>query len=249
MPKLWIRVALLAGLSALAVHVALAAGHGSKAHWGYEGAEGPDNWSKAFPRCGGNSQAPIDIKGPFAAASAPIGVRYKPSKLRIIDNGHTIQVNYDAGSSMRVGKERFDLLQFHFHRPSEEKLDGEAKAMVVHFVHKSAAGKLAVIGVLLEEGKDSETISTLWSNLPKHAGKETVVSRVTIDASRLLPASLDYYHYMGSLTTPPCTEGVAFYILKHPVQVSKAQVAAFPYEMNARPVQPLNGRQVAESGK
>ena len=229
--------------------VSVAAGKG-EAHWGYEGAEGPDNWGKAFPTCGiGKSQSPIDITGPFKTVSDPIKVSYKESALKVLNNGHTIQVNYDSGSSMQIGKQSYELLQFHFHRPSEEKLGGKAKPMVAHFVHKSKEGKLAVIGVLIDEGKDNPLISTVWANLPKETGKENVVQKVKINASKFLPSSLGYYHFMGSLTTPPCSEEVAFYILKNTAQVSKAQVEAFPYKMNARPVQSLNGRQVAESGK
>lgn len=245
-----VRGVFLAGLCLAVFSGAWAAEKKGEAHWGYEGAEGPDHWGKLFPQCGtGKSQSPIDITGPFKKVSDRITVSYKESSLKILNNGHTIQVNYDPGSSMQIGKQRYELLQFHFHRPSEEKLSGKAKAMVAHFVHKSKEGKFAVIGVLVDEGKDNPLISTLWANLPKETGKENTVQKARINASAFLPSRLGYYHFMGSLTTPPCTEGVAFYILKNTAQVSKAQVEAFPYKMNARPVQPLNGRQVAESAQ
>ena len=130
---------------------------------------------------------------------------------------------------------KYDLVQFHFHKPSEEQINGQSKAMVIHFVHKSADGKLAVIGVLMNEGKANEMIQTLWSNLPKEENKENVVQTVKIDPSNLLPKSLAYYHYVGSLTTPPCTEGVDFYILKNPGEISKEQIETFPFHNNARP--------------
>lgn len=217
-------------------------------HWSYEGATGPAHWGEHFPECGaGKSQSPVDIRAPFKSDSDVIAIDYKQSPLKILNNGHTIQVNLEPGSSMTVHGQKYDLVQFHFHKPSEEEIDGQPKAMVIHFVHKSADGKLAVIGALVNEGKANETIQTLWSNLPKMEGKENDVTAVTINASNLLPSNLSYYHYIGSLTTPPCTEGVNFFILKTPMEMSKEQIAAFPFAKNARPVQPLNGRQLEES--
>ncbi len=223
--------------------------HGHKeVHWTYEGETGPEHWGKFFPQCStGKSQSPLDIHGPFTRGSAPLQISYKTSPLKILNNGHTIVVHYAPGSSMTINNKTYELLQFHFHRPSEEKIDGQPKAMVAHFVHKSFGGKLAVIGVLLDEGKENDLIKTLWANLPEKEGAESVVENVTIDANDLLPKKLDYYHYMGSLTTPPCTEGVAFYILKQTKSISLSQVEAFPFELNARPVQPPNGREIVES--
>ncbi|MDH4263420.1 MAG: carbonic anhydrase family protein [Spirochaetia bacterium] len=210
-------------------------------HWSYEGATGPDHWGEFFQTCSaGKSQSPVDIKGPFQSATTPITVSYKKSKLKVLNNGHTIQVNYDAGSSITIGDKTYDLLQFHFHRPSEERVNGERKAMVAHFVHKSADGKLAVIGVLIDKGQENALVKTIWANLPKEENKEEV-KNIEINVSDFLPKNLAYYHFTGSLTTPPCTEGVAFYILKDTVQLSQKQVDAFPFT-NARPTQPLNGR-------
>jgi carbonic anhydrase len=143
-----------------------------------------------------------------------------------------------------IGKDSFDLLQFHFHRPSEEKVNGKPMAMVVHFVHKNQAGKLAVLGVLLTEGAENATLKTIWANAPASEGPEVVVPNVKLNPAALVPKSLGYYSFEGSLTTPPCTEGVAFYILKTPAALSKDQVQAFPFKVNARPVQPLNGREI-----
>jgi len=146
---------------------------------------------------------------------------------------------------LKINKEVYNLLQFHFHRPSEEQIDGKPMAMVAHFVHKSAEGKLAVLGVLLNEGKDNEAIKTIWDNAPKAEGPEVVFDKIKFNPNSLVPAALTHYSYEGSLTTPPCTEGVNFYILKTPVDISKAQVNAFPFKRNARPVQPLNGRKIS----
>ncbi len=218
-------------------------------HWGYEGDNGPEHWGDNFPVCGkGKKQSPLNIVGPFEKSKDSLTVDYKEGPLKIINNGHTIQVNFEPGSTLTIGKESFDLLQFHFHRPSEEQVDGKNAAMVAHFVHKSKDGKLAVIGVLLNEGKESAAIKTLWANLPPKEGEEYMPAKVAFNPGSMLPKELGFYNYEGSLTTPPCTEGVQFYILKAPVELSKAQVAKFPFKLNARPVQSLNGRKITTGG-
>jgi carbonic anhydrase len=220
-------------------------GHGDKkvAHWDYEGAMGPENWGKEFPRCGkGKEQAPLDIKGPFLKARFSIAPDYKPGALRILNNGHTIQVNVNPGSKMRIDGVPFDLLQFHFHRPSEEALNGKRQAMVVHFVHKNASGELAVLGVLLQMGNENPIIKTLWDHAPKEEGPEQQPDGVMFNPANLLPREMDFYHYDGSLTTPPCTEKVKFFILRTMVNIAPEQVNQFPFKMNARPIQPLNDR-------
>lgn len=214
-------------------------------HWGYEGEAGPAAWGKEFPTCGlGKAQSPIDIKGPFEKATQSIKPDYKEGALKVVNNGHTIQVNVDPGSKLQIDKDSYDLLQFHFHRPSEEKVDGKPSAMVAHFVHKSAAGKLAVVGVLLNEGAENATLNNVWAAAPKKEGPEVVAKGTKINPGSLLPKTLNYYSFEGSLTTPPCSEGVTFYILKTPSTMAKAQIDAFPFKSNARPVQPLNGRKI-----
>jgi len=223
-----------------------------KAHavqWGYEGDKGPEHWGDAFPVCGkGKKQSPLNIIGPFEKSKETLSVDYKEGPLKMLNNGHTIQVNIEPGSSLKIGKESFDLLQFHFHRPSEEQVEGKNASMVAHFVHKSKEGKLAVIGVLLNEGKDSAAIKTLWANLPPKEGEEFLPAKVTFNPASMLPKEMGFYNYEGSLTTPPCTEGVQFYILKTSVDISKQQLAKFPFKLNARPVQALNGRKIAAGG-
>ena len=217
-------------------------------HWTYQGHGGPSEWGSLNPEFAacklGKLQSPIDIRGAKAADLPPIKFDYKPSALKIIDNGHTIQVNYAPGSSIDVGGARYELAQFHFHRPSEEKIDGKPFAMVAHLVHRNSAGKLAVVAVLLDKGGASELIDSLWKNIPKEKEKEAAAANVTIDAAKLLPGSKGYYTFQGSLTTPPCSEGVTWFVLRTPLKIADSQIAAFGsiYPLNARPVQPLNGR-------
>jgi len=218
------------------------------AHWAYKGHGGPAEWGAmdaAFATCKlGELQSPIDIKGAKPADLPAIHFDYKPSPLKIIDNGHTIQVNYAPGSSIDVGGVRYDLVQFHFHHPSEEKINGKPHAMVAHLVHRNAEGKLAVVAVLLDGGGVSESIETIWKNIPAEKEKEVAAANVSIDAANLLPANRDYYTFQGSLTTPPCSEGVTWFVLKSPVKIADGEIAAFSklYPLNARPVQPLHGR-------
>ena len=222
------------------------------AQWSYAGATGPAKWGsleKGFSQCKlGQTQSPIDI--PDASARKgdlpSLLFAYKPSPLKIIDNGHTIQVNYTAGSFVSVAGKHYELVQFQFHKPSEEKIDGKGHDMVAHLVHQGAGGKLAVIAVLLDTGRENRLIKTLWDNLPKEKGKEHVVDAVKISALDLLPANKGYYTFAGSLTAPPCSEEVTWFVLKTPVQVSADEIARFAkaYPMNARPVQPVNGRDI-----
>jgi len=215
------------------------------AHWDYEGEMGPENWGKEFPTCGkGKSQSPLNIKGPFEKVRYNVVPEYKLGPLKILNDGHTIQVNVAPGSKIRIDGIAFDLLQFHFHRPSEEHINGKPSAMVIHFVHKNDAGELAVLGVLLQEGNENPGIKTLWSYAPPKEGPEVAPDNVAFNPTNLLPREMEFFHYDGSLTTPPCTEKVKFFILKSQVNVSKEQVTSFPFKMNARPVQPLNERKI-----
>jgi len=228
---------------------ALEGNKGAKAHavhWDYVGEMGPDKWGNEFPTCAkGTKQSPLNIVGPFEKSKDVLAVSYKEGALKILNNGHTIQVNVEPGSTLKINKDVYNLLQFHFHRPSEEQIDGKPMAMVAHFVHKNAEGKLAVLGVLLNEGKDNDAIKTIWEKAPKSEGPELVVDGVKFNPAVLVPAALTHYSYEGSLTTPPCTEGVNFFILKTTMDIGKKQVADFPYKKNARPVQALNGRKIS----
>jgi carbonic anhydrase len=247
-----ISVALAA--TSLAIAPAFAEEHAAH-HWTYAGETGPSHWGKMekdAEACGiGKTQSPIDIHTSAAKASdlPEIAFSYQAAPLKIIDNGHTVQVNYAPGSYITVGGTRYDLVQFHFHHPSEEKFDGKSFDMVAHLVHKDANGKLAVVAVPLKKGADNKLIAVLWKNLPKEKEHESTVESVTINAADLLPSKHGYYTFDGSLTTPPCSEGVKWFVLKTPTTLAASEVAAFGklYPMNARPVQPLNGREVLSS--
>jgi carbonic anhydrase len=221
--------------------------------WDYSDTLGPSHWGDLKPEFAtcktGHRQSPIDIRNPQPVDLPPITFDYKPSTLHIIDNGHTIMVNYQPGSSISVGGKKYDLKQFHFHRPSEEKINGKGYAMVVHLVHADQDGKLAVVAVLLEEGKDNPLVRELWNDLPKEKEKEEFLNNVEIDATRILPADRGYYTFSGSLTTPPCSEDVTWFVLKTPVTVSAAEIEQFSklYRNDARPTQPLYNRVVLES--
>jgi carbonic anhydrase len=242
----------LVGL-ALSAGGAVAAQHAGHAHWAYTGHSGPAEWgamSPDFATCKlGKHQSPIDIRSAKSEDLPAIAFHYEAAPLDVVDNGHTIQVNYAPGSWIDVGGTRYDLVQFHFHKPSEEKIDGKAHAMVAHLVHKNAAGKLAVVAVLLDAGGSNPTIDTIWKNLPKAKEKDVVVPGTRIDASALLPKDRGYYTFAGSLTTPPCSEDVTWLVLKEPLRIENAEIAAFGkiYPMNARPTQPTNDRPIEQS--
>lgn len=238
-------------------------GHGSKAHhdtkkhdaghsvhWSYEGAGAPAHWAELdekYSLCGsGKSQSPIDIptKG-LEHKPQPIEFHYNTSKINVVNNGHTIQANYDAGSYAVIGGKKFNLLQFHFHSPSENTIDGKPADMVAHMVHKADDGTLGVVAVLFKAGKENDFLKPIWSNLPLESGTKTA-SDDTIFAANLLPEEKSYYHFTGSLTTPPCTEGVNWNVMATMVEASQNQIDAFTsiFPKSVRPVQPLNGRKI-----
>ncbi len=222
-----------------------------KAHWGYHGNTGPEHWaglSADYALCGeGKAQSPIDITSAKTGGLEPIAFHYQAaSNPSVINNGHTIQVNYPAGSYAVIGGKRYELLQFHFHAPSEHTIHGQHADMVAHLVHKSDDGQLAVVGVLFDKGAENATLKPVFDAMPTSKGEATVQGRV--NAADLLPKDRGYYHYTGSLTTPPCSEGVNWNVLKARMPVSAGQVEAFTriFDKSIRPVQPLNGREITE---
>ncbi len=221
------------------------------AHWGYEGAAGPAHWgdlSNDFALCkSGKSQSPIDIDTASVQPGnlGPIEFHYQPlDGFEVVNNGHTFKVPVSNGSYAVIGGKRYELVQFHFHVPSEHTIDGKPADMVAHLVHKADDGQLAVVGVLMSEGAPNPALTPVWSHLPKHEGKAS--GSGTVDLMAMMPADKSYYNYSGSLTTPPCSEGVNWNVLKSTASVSAEQVAAFTavFPKSVRPTQPLNGRVV-----
>lgn len=221
-------------------------------HWSYDGETGPAHWAKLRPDyaacASGKRQSPIDIRDGIRVNLEAIRFDYKPMQFRIVGNGHTVQVNLGDGSSLTVMGKRYALQQFHFHRPSEERVNGRSYDMSVHLVHRNDEGQLAVLGVLLEKGTEHPLIQTLLNNLPLEQDTEMAPEEV-IDPGKLLPENRAYWTYMGSLTTPPCTEGVLWMVMKQPLQVGSEQVAIFSrvFRNNSRPIQALNGRLIKET--
>lgn len=221
---------------------------GQHAHWAYEGHAGPHAWGEldgTYQACAaGRAQSPIDLS-PGHAAAAPVPAvdfHYAPLQATEINNGHTIQDNLPAGGYVELGGARYDLAQFHFHSPSEHTLDGKHFPLEIHLVHKNAAGALLVLGILVEQGADNPALHALFSKLPH--GADTV--SVTIDPATLLPPDHHVVTYPGSLTTPPCTEGVTWRVFTTPVHADAEELHAFQalYAHNSRPTMPLNGRVV-----
>ena len=238
-----------AQLAAVEVESAVKPYHGN--HWSYEGETGPANWGRnpAWSKCGsGSRQSPIDLRDGMKVDLEQISFDYKPSSFNVVDNGHTIEVGVGPGNTISLQGRSYELTQFHFHRPSEERINGKGFEMVVHMEHKDVEGKLAVVSVLLERGRAQGMIQTVWNNLPleKH---DVVTPAIVLNPADVLPARRDYFTYMGSLTKPPCSEGVLWLVMKEPVQASPAQMALFArlYPLNARPIQAHSGRVVKES--
>lgn len=221
-------------------------------HWGYVGEGAPERWAELSAenrQCAiGTRQSPIDIREGIRVDLEKINFDYRPSGFSVLDNGHTIQVNVAPGNALQVMGRRFELLQFHFHRPSEERINGRQYDMDAHLVHKDADGKLGVVAVLLERGRDQPLIQTIWNNLPLEKG-QALAAPGLLDLNQLLPEDRSYFTYMGSLTTPPCSEGVLWMVMRKPVQVSANQISIFSrlYPMNARPIQAGSGRLIKES--
>jgi carbonic anhydrase len=222
-------------------------------HWTYTGADGPAAWGKldaAYATCSqGPAQSPIDIKGAKKADLPGLQFNYNSAPLNIIDNGHTIQVNYAPGSTLTVGDKTYMLKQFHFHHPSEEHINGHGYDMVAHLVHADDQGHLAVVGILIKKGSSNALIDSVWKNIPSQKEKAVDVPGASVNAKDLLPSDHAYYTFTGSLTTPPCSEGVTWFVMKEQLALSPEQIAAFAkiYPLNARPIQPLNGRELTES--
>jgi len=216
--------------------------HAHAAHWSYEGEGAPENWAKIdtkFFMCKeGRNQSPINLSGFTEAELPPIDFNYHLVSTEILDNGHTEQINVKNGSSITIDGITFDLKQFHFHTPSENNINGESFPLEAHFVHASKDGTLAVVAVMFNEGEANAALTELWAQMPEKAGEHHAIDAKHLDA--LLPKDRDYYRFNGSLTTPPCTEGVRWLVMKNAVTLSKAQIKKFAKIMhlhNNRPIQ------------
>lgn len=226
-----------------------------KTPWSYAGKDGPSHWANldpAYAACNGKEQSPIDIRNAVKADLPTLQFEFKNGPLNIINNGYTaVRLDYAAGNGnfVTVGGERYELTQFHFHRPSEEYIHGKQYDMVIHFMLRGGGGKVAGVAVLVKAGHANDTVRELWKYMPKTAGKDHLIPGVAVNPAGLLPRNTAYYMYAGSVTAPPCTEGVTWFVLKTPVSVSQQQIDAFtklcPHDV--RPPQPLDGRIVKES--
>lgn len=219
--------------------------------WGYSGPQGPEQWGKIKPEysvCGsGKRQSPIDIRDGIKVTLDPIQFDYRPTAFRVLDTGRTVQVSVGAGNSITVNGRRYDLQRIEFRRPSEERVNGRQFEMSAHLVHKDMEGRLAVIAVLMDQGVDHPMVQLVWNSLPleKHTDQS---SSAMIDMVQMLPEHKQYQTYMGSLTAPPCTEGVLWMVMKQPVTLSREQIGVFSrlYPMNARPIQPTSDRLIKD---
>ncbi len=236
---------LLAGMLIVSFHGISAE---SAAHWSYEGDEGPPEWGSlapAYSLCDtGKNQSPINIVNALETDQDAIALNFQQTDQQIFNNGHTIQVNVDDGNTLTLNKENFTLQQFHFHSPGENQINGETYPMEGHFVYKNSDDDLAVVAVMFEEGEANPQLTPAWEEMPTEPGQPTALSE-PVDIEKLMLQYSDFYHFNGSLTTPPCSEGVRWVVLPDPVSASAEQIDQFEEVMrhdNNRPVQPLNGR-------
>lgn len=245
--KTLIKFVLLGGV----LFTSIAAFAADAAHWTYSGEGGPENWAKLSPEfsaCTGKNQSPINLTGFIEAELKPIKISYQAGGNEISNNGHTVQVNYATGSGISVDGIQFDLKQLHFHAPSENHINGKSYPMEAHLVHADKDGNLAVVALMFNEGTENKALAKIWPFIPKNAG-EKIALPSPFDAAKLLPPNKNYYRFNGSLTTPPCSEGVRWLVMKTPVSASQEQVKAFSHVMhhpNNRPVQPVNARPVLQ---
>lgn len=225
-------------------------------HWGYTGHEGPENWgnlSADYSLCkNGNSQSPINISKTVVVSTKgleEIKFDYKTSASEVINNGHTIQVNIKDGSNIEIDKILFSLKQVHFHTPSENQIDGKNFPLEAHFVHVSQKGEIAVIALMFEDANENQIIKMIWSKMPHYVGTKVDFTLSAEHINNLLPNNKSYYRFNGSLTTPPCSEGVRWLVLQNYSSISSAQTKEFLdifHHENSRPIQSINARKVMQ---
>lgn len=225
----------------------------STPHWEYQGENGPEQWGnlhEAFNLCGtGQKQSPINVTGAMGTDLNNLVFDYKATTLELVHNGHTVQVNHASDSTVTIDNMAYELVQFHFHAPSEHTIDGKSFPVEMHLVHANEAGELAVVGVMIEEGAENPALSSVWEYLPSQAGPLEAIEEVYVDAAHLLPSNPATFRYDGSLTTPPCSENVKWNLFTTPITMTADQIVTFENAVkfaNNRPVQPLNDRVVEE---
>ena len=237
---------LLSAVTTMALLSSTAVASEGKSAWGYTGHNSPESWGTLSPKyhtCSeGENQSPINVTTSLDADLEALKLSYTKGSKEIVNNGHTIQVNMEAGDNMIVDGITFDLKQFHFHTPSENHIEGKSFPLEAHFVHLDKEGNIAVLALMFEEGKENAELAKVWAKMPKEGGTQSELKLATI-ASALLPDNKEYYRFNGSLTTPPCSEGVRWLLLKTPVSISKAQEEAYLNTIqnpNNRPIQETN---------
>jgi carbonic anhydrase len=246
MRNLKLVIALIMGIATGPAGMALAQ------HWSYQGEAAPQNWGNLDPKfalcASGKNQSPIDLNGPVKADLKPLKLDYKAGITEILNNGHTVQINYAPGSLLAVDSISFELKQFHFHSPSENKIKGKQFPLEGHLVHADKDGNLAVVAVMFQEGAANALLTNLWQKMPNTGGEKSALPS-GLSVSQLLPKERDYYRFNGSLTTPPCSEGVRWFVMKKPATASKAQIEQFSRTVgvaNNRPIQATNARSVLQ---
>lgn len=245
------RARLLLGLGMAVVASAVLAK--AEPAWTYRGELGAERWAdlkREWAVCRqGRRQSPIDIVASQPGPAAPLQFDYQPAPLRIVNDGHTVRVRFGKGSTLRLGGETLTLQQFHFHTPGGDKLRGEEFPLGMHFLHKGASGRLVSLVLLFRQGAENPALQALLPHMPVAGVPEQTLAQVRVNAAQWLPANKAYYRYEGSLTAPPCTEGVLWLVMKQPLEVSAGQLAALHrlFPDNARPTQALHGREVLES--
>ena len=229
-----------------------AAAASAEEQWSYAGKTGPEHWGQlapAYALCGqGANQSPVNLSGMIEAELEPLKFDYTGLVTKVQNTGHSVQATYSAGSFLTAGGTAYELKQIHFHAPSEHLIEGQQFPLEAHFVHVSADGQLAVLAVLYDLGEASSELKKLWRQMPQKIGEEVGMA-AQVRAEKLLPENRDYYRLSGSLTTPPCTEGVLWLVLKNQSAVCASQVQQFSEVMghpNNRPAQPLKSRAVLQ---
>lgn len=231
--------------------VSTIASAGTGTQWGYSGHSGPENWAQLSAdnfACSGSNQSPVNLTGFIEADLTPIEFNYKSGGHEVFNNGHTIQVNYSPGSRINIDEQAFELKQFHFHAPSENHINGSSFPLEAHYVHANDQGQLVVVAVMFKEGKENKPLKGAWLGMPKVAGEKASYAS-SFNANKLLPDNKDYYRFNGSLTTPPCSEGVRWLVLKDSLEASREQISHFTDVIgfaNNRPLQPINARTILQ---